>query len=239
MTLIIPCYNEANRLNQEMFVSEATSFSRLIFVDDGSTDETREKLKKIVRKAGLIGGTVDIVSLPTNQGKAEAVRQGILYGLKQSRRPTTYGFTDADLSTPLKEMLRLNDLLLNLDFHLVLGSRVKLSGLDIVRNPLRHFAGRIAATLISRSLGLQVYDTQAGAKIFSHHAASQLFKNKFISSWLFDCELLMRSKDHTFRICEEPLQVWRHQGSGYTFGPRTYLRCLMDLTRIRKQYSAR
>ena len=74
---------------------------------------------------------------------------------------------DADLSTPFDELARLIDRL-GRDERLttVLGSRFRRLGADIQRSELRHYTGRVYATLASMALGVGIYDTQCGAKAF-------------------------------------------------------------------------
>ncbi len=104
--IIIPCYNEELRLNEsafDLFLSKGQSFS-FIFVNDGSKDNTLIVLKKFKNKWPE---KVEIVDLAINMGKAEAVRTGI--NLAISCKYYDYvGFLDADLSTPLSELIVLS-----------------------------------------------------------------------------------------------------------------------------------
>ena len=98
LALIVPCYNEATRLDAPAFAEFVLSHApiRLLFVDDGSTDATPEVLARLQETAP---DRIGVMRLERNQGKAEAVRVGILYGIGQ--RAALVGFWDADLPTPL------------------------------------------------------------------------------------------------------------------------------------------
>ena len=74
-TLVIPCYNEEHRLPVERYVAFAKQRPdvRLLFVNDGSRDNTSGLLHGMVRGAGL--GNVGVLDLEKNVGKAEAVRR--------------------------------------------------------------------------------------------------------------------------------------------------------------------
>lgn len=221
LALIVPCYNEAARLNPQAFVEFASSHPRvwLVFVDDGSTDATPEILEQL-RKAAP--GLIDVVRLPSHQGKAEAVRAGILEGF--TRGAGLVGFWDADLSTPLSAV---EDFLAlarkRPDLELILGSRVNLMGRDIRRPAWRHYFGRVFATAASEALDLPVYDTQCGAKVFrASGAIAQVFAAPFRSRWIFDVEVIARylllpdepgAAPRRSRIYELAVPVWHHSAA--------------------------
>jgi hypothetical protein len=153
------------------------------------------------------------------------------------------GFWDADLATPLSELPLFLDVLKDRpNVEMVYGARVRLLGRTISRQESRHYFGRVGATLISRTLGLAVYDTQCGAKLFRvNDTIRQLFSTPFLSRWIFDVEILARfvkarGRDGAARaIYELPLRVWKDvQGS--KLRSTDFLRALRDLWRIRSAY---
>ena len=78
---IVPCFNEAQRLDGEAFlacVREADDDVHFLFVNDGSTDETSPLL---VRLCATAPSRMQQLDLNANVGKAEAVRLGILHAL--------------------------------------------------------------------------------------------------------------------------------------------------------------
>jgi dolichyl-phosphate beta-glucosyltransferase len=191
LALVVPCYNEAARLDPGAFVDFLTTHPRirLFLVDDGSDDGTADTLERIRAAAPA---AVTILRHSINRGKAEAVRAGILEALSQ--HAAVVGFFDADLSTPLRAV---DDFLAVLrtrpTLELVLGSRVMLMGRDVKRKASRHYFGRVFATAVSHALDLPVYDTQCGAKMLRVNAATAtLFATPFRSRWIFDVELISR-----------------------------------------------
>lgn len=187
--VVVPCYNEELRIQEDAFHCIARSGDvRLLFVDDGSMDET----------ASLLGGmasqsaSMDVMRLPSNVGKAEAVRQGMLRAAAE--RASIIGYYDADMATPPGELLRLLAAMqANGRLQVVMGARIAKLGSSIDRSVLRHYLGRLYATLASSALGVQVYDTQCGAKLFrSSPALEAAISKPFRSSWGFDVELINR-----------------------------------------------
>jgi len=87
-------------------------------------------------------------------------------------------------------------------------------GSVIERNMHRFIIGRIIATIISSILKLKVYDTQCGCKVFTKELSAQVFKDTFISKWLFDVEVFHRiimiyGRDRVLdKMLEVPLKKW-------------------------------
>ena len=239
LLLVVPCYNEAGRLHPEAFLHLAAAGSEvgLVFVDDGSTDGTAAILADLAARGGA---NVTVLTLSRNAGKGEAVRHGILAALE--RDPEFVGFWDADLSTPLTALPVFMDVFRTRPgVEIVMGARVKLLGRHVRRSLMRHYCGRVFATAASFALGVAVYDTQCGAKIFRvTESIRQLFREPFQSKWIFDVELLSRylaatrSEHGESRICELPLETWTAvPGSKLTL--RHALRAAWDLVLIALQ----
>lgn len=237
--LVVPCYNEAERLDTDAFVQFLSTAPtvRVLFVNDGSKDGTGEVLERLRERCPE---SVSIERLVSNSGKGEAVRIGINKALERS--PAFVGYWDADLSTPLDQVLDFRNLLLQLpEVIAVLGSRVRRLGANVQRRAARHYLGRIFATCASMVLGLAVYDTQCGAKLFrATDVVKQAFATPFLSRWIFDVEILARisstTRDATSRTMYEfPVPAWRDVG-GSKVKASSFLIAFMDLFRIRKAY---
>ncbi|MEX2285530.1 MAG: glycosyltransferase [Planctomycetaceae bacterium] len=190
-TVVIPCYNEAGRLQTgpvREFVRARRNF-KLLFVNDGSTDNTLSLLNEM---AESLPGQISVLDLPHNCGKAEAVRRGVLAAIEDA--PDYVGFLDADLATPLDELPRLIDVLdRRPGIEIVIGTRIGLLGRRIDRKRGRSLLGRLFALVASRAIGLPIYDTQCGAKMFRVSAdTAALFAEPFHSRWIFDVELFAR-----------------------------------------------
>jgi len=213
VVIVIPCYNEALRLDARRFLRFASRYPRIRFVmvDDASTDNTIDVLRSMEARNP---GQFDVLPLASNGGKAEAVRKGLLHGFSQN--PLAVGFWDADLATPLEaipEMLQVIDR--DRSINLVFGSRMPLLGRQIKRKPWRKKMGWLFATVASNVLGLNIHDTQCGAKLFRvNPIMEQVFADPFSSGWIFDVELFARwicldGRDNPDSAYEFPLAQWQ------------------------------
>lgn len=237
LTVIIPCYNEEKRLpHQEILEwAERRPDWNWLLVDDGSSDNTASLLQSLRRP------NIDSLTLSPNRGKAEAVRQGLLQAYNQGRQGWLC-YLDADLATPPAEIERLYFLHANSDKLFILGCRLARLGAAIRRRPLRHYLGRIAATLISLVLRLPTYDTQCGAKLIRPELVPLLFDEPCSSRWLFDVELLARCRNQfgrevvLQRVVEEPLLEW-HERPGSKLRFKDLLRIPGELWRLHRRYN--
>ncbi|HEY5617151.1 MAG TPA: glycosyltransferase [Vicinamibacterales bacterium] len=241
--VVIPCYNEADRLRPDELrraVAE-TDGLRLLLVNDGSTDGTGGLLASLSESSG---GRIDVLEMPRNAGKAEAVRVGMRRANDQNVRYV--GFWDADLATPLQDVAVFAQIL-DGDPRLftVFGARVKLMGRHIRRNEARHYAGRVFATLVSISLQAAVYDTQCGAKLFrAGDVLRTVLDQPFTSRWVFDVEILARlNRLHrqgivpplASMLVEHPLMRWEDvKGSKVSW--TDFPAAAFDLLRIHWRY---
>jgi glycosyltransferase involved in cell wall biosynthesis len=237
--VVVPCYNERERLDVVQFTKAVSSSSWLtfLFVDDGSTDGTSDLLDLLTTREP---SRFQALRLHQNVGKGEAVRQGILQALKSY--PAYVAFWDADLATPLSDIAEFRHLLkANPNLEMVFGARVKLLGRSIERKATKHYLGRLCAAAVSIALRLPIYDSQCGAKMFRVSPEfRELVQQPFRTKWIFDVEILARliqarkgtmlpRAEHV--IYEHPLTEWRDiDGSKVKLW--SYARAAYDLFRI-------
>ena len=215
LLLIIPFYNESFRISKQEYIDMFEKYSEIDFllVDDASTDNTLQILEQFSNPFS----NVHFLQNPKNLGKAESIRQGVLQF--NASKYEYLGYLDADLATPVDEMTNLFQFITkNNRFLFVMGSRIKLIGNNVQRSLVRHYFGRIFATIISQFiLKTPIYDTQCGAKIIANDLAIELFKNPFKTKWLFDVELLLRFKkidsEYFKKVAEIPLNTWVEKGN--------------------------
>lgn len=243
LIVVVPCYNEEHRLPVDELRRYRLDGARLefCFVNDGSRDGTLRVLQGL---AAEDPSRFRVLDLDRNRGKAEAVRRGMVEAFK--RNPDLVGFWDADLATPLDQIASFFEVFTTRpEIEMVFAARVRLLGREISRNPRRHYVGRVGATLISSSLGLAVYDTQCGAKIFRvNETTRSLFADPFLSRWIFDVEIIARfvkerGRDEAAKaIYELPITVW-HDVKGSKVKSTDFIRALTDLWKIHRAYNRR
>ncbi|MCA9221289.1 MAG: glycosyltransferase [Pirellulaceae bacterium] len=240
ITIVVPCYNEAERLPADVFrefvrADEARDVS-FLFVNDGSRDNTAAILNSLAKTEPRMRA----MHLAKNGGKAEAVRQGMLAALANS--PDYLGYWDADLATGLDEIPRFARVLDGRSqTHVVFGTRIPLLGRDIRRSFKRHVCGRLFATAARRTLSLRIYDTQCGAKLFRNGPMiPQVFGERFLARWIFDVEILARwrclqPKSLQQQVYELPLEAWRDVAGSKLKGS-DFVKAAGELAAIHRRY---
>ncbi|PRP66231.1 dolichyl-phosphate beta-glucosyltransferase [Nonlabens agnitus] len=238
--IIIPCYNEANRIDQQAFVDFAISHQdyHLCFVNDGSIDNTNDILEKMQWKSPY---NISIVDIKKNAGKAAAVRSGsqYMYGIPEI---TSIGFIDADLSTDFRDFKDLVKTLHRDEKLMVFGSRNMGTGAGIKRDLMRNLLSKFIKQFIGMILGLPIRDTQCGAKVFKREIVPFVYGKSFLSRWLFDVEIFLRLKKYLGKekvmkqIVEQPLMRWVHVDDS-KLGMKDALKIPFNLTQIWLNYA--
>jgi len=244
-TIIIPCYNEANRLHLEVFLNFACRYPNIsfIFVDDGSKDLT---ISLLCGAMAALPKQIDVLMMARNAGKAEAVRHGLKFAAKRGDK--YIGFLDADLATPLNaitDFISVADRLDNID--VVFGSRAGGLGRRVYRDLHRKIISLVCATMGRMATGLALKDTQCGAKLFRNtpHLKNCL-DTPFTAGWLFDVELFLRisnpDKKTRKNFFEYPVLEWTEiPGSNIKFsdvikGGLSMTSLILNQWKIRTQF---
>ena len=236
--LVVPCYNEAQRWVQSYWEELAADPGlSLIFVDDGSTDQTLHHLHEFADGSGQ-----KVISLTRNHGKAEAIRTGLLAaGLEDA---LGVGYLDADGAFPVRDVLSQVRLFeaesrRREDGWALWSSRVLLAGRDIQRRTSRHYVGRVILTLLAERFRFVVYDTQSGLKIFGDPVTlRECLQEPFVTKWFVDVELLLRWRQATgteLDIWEEPVSAWKDM-PGSKLWPGQFAVVGSDLWKLARHY---
>lgn len=231
LSIVIPAYNEEARIGSTLdqllcYLESRGGPFELLVVDDGSSDRTLEIVQSFASQAEL-PGPIRVYRNKTNRGKGYSVRRGML-----EAQGDFVLFTDADLSTPIEELPKLErEVFCGGD--IAFGSRdVEGSDIQIHQPWWRESSGKIFNRLVRYLMGLPYHDTQCGFKLFRMGRCAHLFKRQTIFDFGFDVELLYVARKWGLVMTEVPV-VWRHSiGSKVQVVPHG-LGMLRDLIRIR------
>lgn len=237
--VVIPCYNEEERLSGEEFKKFAHQNLgyHLCFVNDGSTDNTLAVLQELQKENP---SNISVYNCEKNGGKAEAVRQGVLH-LAKDDQLDYIGYLDADLSTDFRDYDDLVKTLENSNFKIVSGSRISRMGANITKESARKIISMTINMIIQKILGMPFKDTQCGAKIMDREIVTNMFQKKFVTKWLFDVEIFMRMRRHYGKeeakrlICEQPLKRWIH-ADGSKLSMKDSVKIVGQLAQIAYKY---
>ncbi len=227
--IVIPVFNEEKRLPRLFETLRQFSFDEMfatceiIFVNDGSTDQTLALLH--VFSAGQ--RSIRIISYIQNQGKGHAVRQGMM----ASSADYTL-LLDVDLSTPLSEIKKLvPEICVERD--VLIGTR-KIAAAQITRHQpwLRENLGKGFTWIARQVTGVEVSDFTCGFKCFSRRAREAIFSCARVDRWSYDAELLFLAKRYGFEITEVPVN-WHNDDSTRVRLSRDIIDSFFDLVKIR------
>jgi dolichyl-phosphate beta-glucosyltransferase len=198
LSVVIPAYNEAERIVPTIvsiaaMLSEHTLDFEIILSDDGSSDDTAH----LVRNLGL--RNLIVIDPGVNRGKGAAVRAGV-----RAANGRRILFTDADMSTPIREVSALMHRL-DAGADVAIGSRAADGAVEQSKPLLRHIFSWGWRRISHVGLGIDIADTQCGFKLFTRKAADALFSAGRIDGFSFDAELLFLSARFGFDVAEVPL----------------------------------
>ena len=231
LSLIVPAYNEADRLPDTIQRIQKHSRSwkfpiEVIVVVEPSDDQTLALAENAVKS------WIDLRVLTHHEkrGKGFAVRSGMLRA-----RGDLIFFTDADLSTPLEDL----DAGLALFAHdrsidLIVGNRMHPDSRILQRqNVSRERMGKVFNRIVQTLTGLRIRDTQCGFKGFRNRAAKEIFGRQRIDGFSFDVEVLLLARAMGFVIAELPVH-WTNSEASRVHPVRDSMRMFFDVVRVRR-----
>ena len=242
ISVVIPCYNGGKFIRQNIekindyLVNNFLDYE-IIIVNDGSFDDTREKILQIEKNLPKLV----FIDNEINFGKGHAVKKGVL-----KSRYEIVMFLDADLAMPI-EGLKNFVKTIEEGFDIAIASRF-VPGLRVIKPILwyRQFMEktfRLLRMVITHNYSIQ--DTQCGFKLFSAKSTEFLFRRLYVYggtqtrkdayTGAFDVELLFLARKNRYKIKELPI-VWKHAASDRVSPIKDSLRMLRDIVQIRLAY---
>ncbi|HSL21772.1 MAG TPA: glycosyltransferase [Vicinamibacterales bacterium] len=207
LTIVVPCFNEGHRLVESLDTLRSWFPDRteIVVVDDGSTDDTFERLRGYAEAHEGI----DVHHLPRNRGKGGAIREAI-----PRARGTLVVVMDADLAYDRESVQRVIDGLAQAE--IVIGNRrhpgsrysvpVRLFGF-VYR---RHFAGLVFNTVLRALIPVSARDTQCGLKGFRLDALRRIGRSVTTDGFALDVEMLLVARGLGIRVADAPVRVTYH-----------------------------
>lgn len=230
ISLVMPAYNEELRIGDSIekvvqyFIARNISFE-FIVVDDGSTDRTREIVSA---HTGII-----LLTLEQNSGKGAAVKRGML----EASGKYVY-FCDADLSTPISEIEKLQAELTS-GSDICIGSRAIDNKMIKKHQPFyREWMGKTFNKIVRVFAVRGIKDTQCGFKGFRSEAAKEVFSRTQISGFGFDVEALYIANKIGYNIKEIPV-LWFNDERSKVDPIKDSIRMLIDIFKIRILHKGR
>jgi len=228
LSVVVPCFNEEQRLPRtieqiERYLDARNSPYELILVDDGSVDGTRRVMDAAAEKHH----GVRIELLTDNRGKGRALAVGVA-----AAKGDEILVTDADLSTPIEELDKL-EAALNDGAGIAIASRaLRGSSIEISQPVYRVLMGKGFNLIVQAVLLPGIWDTQCGFKLFRGDVAHAVFANLITDGFGYDPEVLYRARKQGVKITEVPV-VWRNSAPTKVSAVRSSLDMLRHVVRLR------
>jgi len=233
LSIVIPVYNEAQKIRHDImaasgFLSGHKMTGEIIVVDDGSTDQTSEVVQNTAVAEGV---SVKLTGYKEHTGKGKAVKTGIM-----EAGSGLIMFIDSGNCVPYDNITRGIDLLKSGECDIAHGSRFLARSL--ITRPRKAYRRMVSFLfrkfihLLSRIPG-NLTDTQCGLKIYPKEIAHELYAACITDGFLFDIEIILRSREKGYRIMEFPIE-WTSDPDSRLSVRATFLRIFFELRMIRK-----
>lgn len=215
--IIIPVKNETRIMEQatrefDLYCSGNLGKYCIIFVDDGSTDDTFAKITKLKLTIKSIRA---VFHNQFDKGKGSALKTGFILAntLYKLNKADIIIFFDSDgqiKPKDIKTALRLMDLY-NAD--VIIGNKRHLYS-NITYNFKRRIISSFYNLLIRVFFGLHLRDTQCGLKIFKKEALDIVIDKVNVKRFAFDLELLVALKENNMRVADAPVFISEQLNAG-------------------------
>jgi dolichyl-phosphate beta-glucosyltransferase len=232
LSVIIPAYNEEQRLSSSLSSIYKYAMGRMLpteilVVDDASTDRTIEIVEQSKPSKGS-AVRVQVLRNTKNLGKGASVRRGML-----KCKGKLALMTDADMSTPIEELEKLERVMSETNCDIAIGSRaIEGSRVEVHQSRIREKSGELFNVVVRGISSLSFKDTQCGFKLFSMQKCRPVFAAQLLAGYSFDVEILYIADELGLEIREVPV-IWRHAAGSKVRFFRDGSKMLTDLLKVR------
>ena len=217
ISIIVPFYNEENYIGNaidRIISSDTLGFKKeVILVDDGSTDESVKKIKRIIKNKKFNNITFDLIQNNKNEGKGSSLKKGFLKSTGD-----IVLVQDADLEYNPEDYPHLLEPFMKNNADIVYGSRL------ISNRPHRvlyfwHYVGNSFLTIFSNIFtNLNLTDMETGYKVFKGKILRNIAINLISERFGFEPEITAKiSNIKDIRIFEVGIT---YQGRTYAEGKK-------------------
>ena len=227
LSVVIPCYNEKETIEKILEEIDAVDLGstkkEIIIIDDGSSDGTRQILKKLT--AG--NKSIKLIFQEVNQGKGAALKRGIL-----ESSGDVLVIQDADLEYDPQEYKRLLYPIERGQGDVVYGSRFK-GGEPHRMIYYRHQVANKFLTMLSNIFtGLNLSDMETCYKMFRGDLVRGLAKKLQAKRFGFEPEITARVAKSGARVYEVGISYYgRSKEEGKKIGLKDGIKAIGEIIR--------
>ena len=237
ISIVFPCYNEADRLKytfkdiKKFQEKKITSNFEIIFVNDGSSDNTFQILKKYKIDNTKLNRKIKIINYQNNKGKGYALKKGI-----KIARFDWILTLDTDISVSITQLIDwIKHKKIKKEKFIYFGSR-NLKDSNIKFRMYRKLIGLIFVKIIKILFNINLSDTQCGFKLYKKDIAKKLFSNLKMLDFTHDIEIVLKSKKKGYKIKELPVN-WIHKKGSKISIFKDSLKMFISLLKMKFIYS--
>ncbi len=225
LSIVMPCYNELatiEKIIQEVHaVNLGKTTKEIIIIDDGSTDGTRELLKKLTKKDSAI----KLIFQETNQGKGAALKRGIL-----ESSGDIVVIQDADLEYDPQEYKRLLYPIERGHADVVYGSRFIGGEPHRIIYYRNQVANKFLTMLSNMFTGLNLTDMETCYKMFDGPLVRSLAKDLKAKRFGFEPEITARVAKSKAAVYEIGISYYgRSKEEGKKIGLKDGLKAIWEI----------
>lgn len=232
ISIIFPVYNEEKRLEtslkkiKKFIYKNKYKFLEIIFVDDGSNDQSVKLLKKFIKFNKKFN--LKLIKNSKNFGKGFALKKGV-----EIARGEWFLTSDIDHSVELNQLLKWNKKIHHRN-KVYFGSR-NIIGSKVKKKIVRFILGRFFSITIKLLFNISLQDTQCGFKLYFTKTGREIFKKLNDKGFAHDVEIVLLCQKFGLKIIEVPV-TWKHQNNEKVQILKEFPKIISSLYKIKKNY---